>query len=96
MYVNLAQLKKQCNVDVSDDDEYMTSLIDVAEAAVENDIQQPLSGLAVEDKLPAPLMHAILLVAANLYNNREPVAFANPQSVPYTLQYLIKPYIKYT
>lgn len=96
MYVTLEHLKKQCYVDSSDDDEYMLSLIEVAEKSVENDIQQPLAGLAVEGNLPAPLVHAILLIAANLYTNREPVAFANPQVVPYTLQYLIRPYIKYS
>ena len=96
MYVTLEHLKKQCYVDSSDDDDYMTELIDVAEKAVENDIQQPLAYLAVDGNIPTPLMHAILLIAANLYTNREPVAFANPQVVPYTLQYLIKPYKKYT
>lgn len=96
MYVTVEQLKKQCYVDSSADDEYMTGLIGVAEGAVANDIQQPLSGLEDTDhKIPAPLMHAILLIAANLYANREPVAFANPQVVPYTLRYLIQPYIKY-
>ncbi len=96
MYVTVEQLKKQCYVDSSDDDTYMEGLIEAAQTAVENDIQQPLSGLESGGKIPAPLMQAILLVAANLYTNREPVAFANPQPVPYTLQYLIKPYIHYT
>lgn len=102
MYVTVEELKKQLNVDYSDDDEYMSRLLDVAEAAVQNDIRRPLSEL--EDMaqdvwgrtIPAPLRHAILLIATNLYSNREPVAFATPQPVPYTLQYLLQPYIKYT
>ena len=99
MYITVEQLKKQVNVDFSDDDSYMSDLIEVAQTAVENDIQRPLSELettrANGTTIPAPLKHAILLLAANLYSNREPVAFSAPQPVPYTLRYLIQPYILY-
>jgi uncharacterized phage protein (predicted DNA packaging) len=99
MYVTVEQLKRQVNVDFNDDDEYMSDLIEVAQTAVENDIQRPLSELeTTEDNsatIPAPLRHAILLLASNLYSNREPVAFSVPQAVPYTLRYLIQPYILY-
>ena len=100
MYVTVEQLKKQVNVDYSEDDEYMSQLIEVAEVAVQNDIRCQLSALETtetgERTIPAPLRHAVLLLASNLYSNREPVAFASPQPVPYTLQYLIQPYIRYT
>ena len=96
MYVTVEQLKKQVNVDFDDDNGYMTDLIEVAQTSVENDIQRPLSELETSEGLiPAPLKHAILLLASNLYSNREPVAFASPQPVPYTLRYLSQPYIKY-
>ena len=44
---------------------------------------------------PFPLKVAILMFAANLYRNREPVAAGvTVQAVPYTLEVMVKPYVK--
>ena len=44
---------------------------------------------------PSMLKVAVLLMAANLYRNREPVAAGvTPVSVPYTLEALVKPYVR--
>jgi hypothetical protein len=99
MYVMVDELEKHCNIDDASDADvtYLTSLIDTATISVENTIEQKLSGLEdANGNIPSPLKHAILLVAANLYANREPVAFGVPQAIPYTLRYLVQPYINYT
>ena len=91
-YLTLASTKKHLIVDDSftDDDTYITSLMNVAEAVVERDIDQPL--VTLEDgagNLPAPITQAMLLVVGNLYSNREPVAIgASAVNVPYTFEYL--------
>ena len=91
-YLTLASTKKHLIVDDSftDDDTYITSLMNVAEAVVERDIDQPL--VTLEDgagNLPAPITQAMLLVVGNLYANREPVAIgARAVNVPYTFEYL--------
>ncbi len=91
-YLTLASTKKHLIVDDSftDDDTYITSLMNVAEAVVERDIDQPL--VTLEDgagNLPAPITQAMLLVVGNLYANREPVAIgASAVNVPYTFEYL--------
>lgn len=91
-YLTLASTKKHLIVDDSftDDDTYITSLMNVAEAVVERDIDQPL--VTLEDgagNLPAPITQAMLLIVGNLYANREPVAIgASAVNVPYTFEYL--------
>ena len=67
MYITLEQAKKHCNVDSSftDDDTYITSLIDVAETVVSKDICENLSDLEVEGVIPTPLLRAGLLLIGN-------------------------------
>ena len=97
-YITVAELEKQCNIDNPTDSDvsYLESLLDTSVTTVENKIQQKLADVLIDGILPAPLKQAMLLIAANLYANREPVAYGVPQRIPYTLDYLIQAYIKYT
>lgn len=91
-------MAKQCNIDTVDAGEttYLENLLDASVFTIENKIQQPLTDVLDGDRnLPAPIKSAALLIAANLYANREPVAYGTPQRIPYSLDYLIQPYIKY-
>ena len=97
-HVTLELLKAHLRVDDTEEDNYLEHLIEVAETSVEKLIQRPLDDkacLADDGTLAAPLRHGILLVAANLYENREPVAYANARLVPYTLHFLFQPYKLY-
>ena len=94
-YVTLADLKQHLRVEYTADDSYLTTLIDVAEAAIGNELGKPLAEFVTDGTLPTPLQHAIKLLAGDLYNNRESVAFATPHEVPRTLGYLLAPYKKY-
>ena len=95
-YVTLDALKQHLRVEYAADDAYLTALIDVAEAAIGNELGKPLADFADEhNALPTPLVHAIKLLAGDLYNNRESVAFATPHEVPRTLDYLLQPYKVY-
>lgn len=95
-YVTVSEVKHHLRVEVTADDTYLGSLIDVAETAIGNELGHPLS--FYEDgngALPTPLLQAIMILCGDLYNNRESVAFAAPHEVPRTLSYLLQPYRKY-
>lgn len=95
MYVTVEEMKKHLNVDYDEDDAYLQSLIDAAEAGVERFIQRPFAEVLAEDgSLPADLKHAVRLMAGGLYANREPAAFTQSAEVPYTLGFLLVPYRK--
>lgn len=98
MYIQLYQVKKHLNIDESfrDDDEYLMSLVEVAEKVVERNIDTSLELLEDGDgEIPSPLIQAMLLLIGNFYANRESVAFANVVNVPLSYQYLIDLYRNY-
>ena len=95
---------------LTEDDIYISSLIEVAYISIKNYCNQvnwvDSSGITsgttefADDTIygstiPLPIAHAILLLVGNFYANREPVSFASAQPIPYTFQYLIDPYKNY-
>ena len=84
MIVSLNHLKKHLYIEHNEDDLYLLSLLDVAEKAVRLNLNVP----ELDPKDPT-VVQSILLLAANLYANREPVAFANVSKVPITYDYLV-------
>ncbi len=97
MYVTLNNAKKhlQIDKDFKDDDEYILLLIQVAEDAVESNLNIPLASLLKDGVLPKSVYHSILLMIGNLYSNREPVSFTSAVKVPYTLEFLLATYKHY-
>lgn len=91
MYVTLEQAKKHLNIDNSftDDDNYILQLIQVAEDAVEKNTDIALSEQIVDGQLPSTIIHSILLLVGNLYNNREATSYSVPSEVPFAYKYLI-------
>ena len=99
MYLELSQVKKHILVDetFTDDDNYIQSLMDVAEASVSKHIDCPLACIEQEDgKLPPPVVHAMLLIVGNLYANREPVVMGTiVTELPLSYNYLVNLYRNY-
>lgn len=94
-YTTVELLKKQARADdFTDDDEYLEHLLDVAEAYVIGRTNQVAEDLLEEEELPVMLRQAIYLFAAHLYANREVVTAGSLTAVPYTIESLIKPYVK--
>lgn len=107
--VTLNEAKKHLNIENSftDDDSYITTLIDVAYLSIKfkcnNNTWIDISGnttgtselTLTGSTIPTVIKHAILLMVGNLYSQREPIAFASASIVPYTLEYLIQPFINY-
>lgn len=100
-YLTLPIIKRHLNVDASftGDDDYITTLGDTCEQIVEQHLEQPLSGLVKNGSLPAPITHAMLLLLATLYANRESVTYGQAYQVPAaysnTYLYLLEPFISY-
>ena len=102
-YLTLPQIKKHLNIDdyYEGDDTYLTSLGDVCEQIIAEHIETPLATIAEErGGLPAPLIHAMLLLLGTFYMNRESVSYGQAYQIPAscsnTLDYLLHPYINYT
>ena len=98
-FLNVNILKKHLNIDsyFKDDDEYIAQLGDVAEQMVDQHLNDNIDNI-VEDnggKLPMPIKQAMLLLAGNLYQNREGIAFASASEIPHSYEYLLFPYKSY-
>lgn len=95
--VDLALFKKHVRADdFADDDDYLAHLLMTAETAVitaTNRTTEELEEMGGGD-MPSPIKHAILMVGAHWYNQRESVSSVSMSAVPDSLQSLIKPYRK--
>lgn len=97
MYITLSEAKKHLQIDSSftDDDAYITALIEVAEDSVAQHLDIALESLVVGGKLPPTIEQSILLMVGNLYANREPVSYSSVSKIPYTFEYLVGLYKHY-
>lgn len=97
--VTLADAKKHLNLesDFTADDAYITSLIEVAEQAVEAHVNVAFEQLAEDGggTLPAPVRQAVLLMVGNLYQHREVMGSVNELELPRAYDYLIDLYRNY-
>lgn len=98
MYIQLDLAKKHLNIedDFRDDDEYILSLIEVAEDAVRVHINDDFANIAEKNGgcLPPPILQAALLMIGNLYSSREIIGNKSV-ALPYNYQYLIDLYRNY-
>ena len=98
MYIQLDLAKKHLNIedDFIEDDEYILSLIEVAESAVRVHINEDFASIAEKNGgcLPPPILQAALLFIGNMYQNREVLGNKN-MALPYNYQYLIDLYKNY-
>lgn len=95
--VSLALFKKHVRADdFADDDEYLRHLLDTAESAVITATNRPQEELAQmgNGDVPTPIKHAIMMLGAHWYNQRESASNVQMHAVPDSLQALIKPYRK--
>lgn len=94
---DLALFKKHVRADdFADDDDYLQHLLDTAEVLVIRSTNRTEEELATigGGTVPPTIKHAIMMLAAHWYNQRESVSGTQMHEVPDTLQALIKPYRK--
>ena len=97
--MTLEWIKSHSRIDYDIEDELLTLYGDAAEEAVLNIIGRSLSEVAQmwgtqEQPVPAALMQATLMLVDASYTQRSPVSSMNMFAVPYTFDFLVKPYMK--
>lgn len=99
IYLKLYQIKRHLNIDerFQEDDEYLLELAEVAQAAVEKHLDTSLQNIAKDNggTLPSPIVHAMKLLVAEYYSQREAISYTSVQVVPLAYDYLLAPYIDY-
>lgn len=92
MYITVEDLKKHLNVDHYEDDVYIEELAEVAEDAVAEYLNRPLTDFVDSaGVLKASVRHAIRLLVGTWYASRESVAFASPSVMPDGVYALLLP-----
>ena len=95
-YVTLEELKQHLNVDFDTDDTYITELIEPVQLVIEAYLNAPLEGFVKDGKIDRRIWHAIRILIANYYANRESVTFATPQGILGHVELLLQPLKRYT
>lgn len=98
MIIDLATIKRHLNLDADykEDDTYIEFLEGVAEEVVQKHIDKTFDKIKEEvGEIPQPLLHSILLIIGNLYDNRESVAYTSAVEIPNSLSYILSMYRDY-
>lgn len=95
-YVTLDELKQHLNVDFDTDNEYIRGLIEPVQLLIESYLNAPLEGFVKDGKIDRRIWHAIRILAANYYANREDVVFSTPNIIPGHITALLQPLKRYT
>jgi len=98
MAVDLASLKAHCNVTGTDDDAVLTRLLSAASKHVENVLGYDLDDTdELPEGAPADLEQAVLMLAADWYENREATLVGvTAQEVPFGVARILDEYRRYT
>ena len=95
-YVTLDELKQHLNVDFDHDDIYISGLIEPIQLAIESYLNNPIETYVNDGKIDRRIWHAIRILVANYYANREDITFAAANVIPGHIALLLQPLKKYT
>ncbi len=91
----IEEIKKNSRIDSSYEDDVIEQIGETAEAMVQAVMERPFSDLAEEyGTIPAPVKRATLCLADHLYTQRAVVSGQAMYSVPYTIDFMLKPYCR--
>tara|TARA_R110002020_G_scaffold5179_4_gene21923 strand:- start:8791 stop:9108 length:318 start_codon:yes stop_codon:yes gene_type:complete len=98
MALTVDDLKTQCNIDGTADDAVLTRLLSTATKHVERSLGFALTDTdQLPDGAPEDLEHAVLMLAADWYENREASLIGvSGQAVPFGVRDIINNYRRYT
>lgn len=97
MYVTVEDIRKFLNIPFCDDDLMLADLEEAAEEILAGHLNVD-SLQQFEDEqgdIPQALKTAIKTIVANIYQNRESIAYGQPYRIPYTLEFIIQPFKNY-
>lgn len=95
-YVTLEELKQHLNVDFDHDDVYIDGLIEPVQLIIEAYLNRSLEELVTDGNIDKRVWHAIRIMVANYYANREDITFAQASIIPNHMSLLLQPLKKYT
>lgn len=94
--ITLAGIKANSRIDGTDEDNLITAMGEAAEQGVLNLMDRSYDDIIVEyGSIPAPIQQACLAYTDHLYHHRGIVEPTQVYCVPYTIDCMIKPYIRY-
>lgn len=96
-YITIAEAKDHLRVDFTNDDAYISSLIELVEELVSMEIGEDLIDMEEGGLLPLGLKHAMLLMIGHFYANREiAIIGVGVNEIPFGFKHLIAPYKNFT
>jgi hypothetical protein len=90
LYVTLEEARRQVNMPEGYEDVELIALIEAAQAQVEDDLQAPLSDYLIEGRLKRNIWHAIRILLATYYANKENIAYINTSNLPTYYNIIVK------
>lgn len=96
-YLTIDMIRSHSRIDFDCDDAMLTLYADAAEEVTLKMLQKSYDDLIDEyGEVPKPVIQATLFLVDNSYNNRSPASTQQMWTVPYTYDFLLKPYMKLT
>ncbi len=82
---------------VSEEQPLLQAIGDTAERMVFDLLDRTADDLLEQEggTLPGPVHHAMVMLATHLYEHRAPLTTGSIAAVPYTIDAMLKPYIKF-
>ncbi len=95
--INLRLLKANSRIDDDTEDELLTQIGNAAEEMALHIMGDRTIDSLYEEygQIPASIKQACLMLAEHLYTHRSPVSGQTLSSVPYTIDAMLYPYIRY-
>jgi uncharacterized phage protein (predicted DNA packaging) len=96
-WLTLERIKQQCRIesDFTEEDSLLEMYGESAEEVLLNHLNRSYEDLMqIYGRIPAPLVHASLMLVDVSYQHRSPVSPQNMLIVPYTFGVLVKPYMR--
>ena len=98
-WLTLERIKQQCRIepDFTEEDTLLEMYGESAEEVLLNHLNRSYEDIMqIYGRIPAPLIHASLMLVDVSYQHRSPVSPQNMSIVPYTFDILVKPYMRLT
>ena len=98
-WLTLTRIKQQLRIeaDFTEEDDLLEMYGESAEEVLLNYLHRSYEDvMEVYGRVPAPLVHASLMLVDTSYQYRSPVSVQSMSMVPYTFDILVKPYMRLT
>lgn len=94
-YLTIDYIKQHSRIEYDCEDTLLELYGEAAEETTLNHLNRTYEDLVeIYGRVPAPIVHATLMLVDVSYQHRSPVSGQSMYSVPYTYDLLVKPYMK--